>query len=929
MTKDDLKHSKLRKAVLQAAASFSPVSTLSEPGTIASVPGGVAVFTKAARKFTGPDSGLSEDEAHCLSAIVFLSAIKVMKSAGTLPVLGDGQSTTRARQVEASSLPLFLEQLFERFKYFCPAELIGALPAPATHDTSTYPYIWELLNDTSLQQHFLDESSLGFTYQYFCSPVRGESQKHLQTANKSLDLRRLIAFTQLYTPDWVIDFLLQNCLVSQWQGQSAKQLFPFFLGTDNEKKLAPACDLQMIDPACGSGHFLLKAFDLFVQLYKTEGIPANEAIPQLLSTNIAGADIDPVALWICALALFLKCLRYQPSISNVVPKLAHAQMLTSSSMLGSLSPHWETAPIHPLGQRYDCVATNPPYIGRKLLDRSLKAELKASYPLCHQDLCAAFLSKGLDLLKPGGRLGLIGQSTLMYLPTYSKFRQHLLEKHKLISIVEAGTGVFPLQGGEKVNSALYVIESASESNEHRDFPTKFFDLSNVKHKSAELQSLIFQTSSASFTSSASSSLPSPYNSSTSPTASFYSKKQSFFTGQRHYSFNYRCPPILIDLFKKCTTLGDIAEVRQGLATTDNERFVRLCWEVDPKEIGTRWFPYVKGAGTERWWAPINHVIDWKDNGAEIKAAVARAYPYLKGKTAWVVKNEQFYFRRGLTFSFVNSRALAVRKLPAGCIFDVAGSAIFADPDEEAFLLGYLNSSFIQCIARLFNPTINFQVGDLRALPILRLPKQSREVIASLSERCSELKKTALLHKSFHITSWTPAQSVMQGQAIETAFMTYSAELERVGGDLLSLEEAIDDIIEDHLLSEYAQGGKEVCLWMEKQPDCKKRLIDSPTSTDFARTILWQMLGSRVVVPHLISLKDDADLCQFLEMSTDTAQWISAQLKTQVHHFLANHFAGKSMNRLPGLPHHVCTFDADTEILRLIPQTHKQRQQKIQ
>src|SRR5262249_9721566 len=146
------------------------------------------------------------------------------------------------------------------------------------------------------------------------------------------------------------------------------------------------------------------------------------------------------------------------------------------------------------------------------------------------------------------------------------------------------------------------------------------------------------------------------------------------------SFAYKCPPFVIDLIENAARLDQIADVRQGLATSDNSRFLRFIWDVQPKLIGRRWFPYTKGAGSTRWVSPQPDVGNWENGGAEIKEAVGESYPYLNGKTAWVVKNEQFYFRRGLCFPFVNSRVLAVRLPPSGSIFDVAASALFMPAD---------------------------------------------------------------------------------------------------------------------------------------------------------------------------------------------------------------------------------------------------------
>jgi hypothetical protein len=236
------------------------------------------------------------------------------------------------------------------------------------------------------------------------------------------------------------------------------------------------------------------------------------------------------------------------------------------------------------------------------------------------------------------------------------------------------------------------------------------------------------------------------------------------------------PQVVLRMMEKARTLGETTEIRQGLATTDNARFIRYWWDVLPETIGQRWFPYVKGAGSERWHGPVRTLVDWEDNGLRIKNAVIEAYPYLKGKSGWVVKNERYYFREGLTFSLVNSRSLAVRLLPPGCIFDVAGSAIFASPEHMDFLLAYLNSSLLQAIARLLNPTINFQVGDLRRLPVFDVDDITREALAKLARHCCNIKQEATASDE---TAWFNATVSNTVNYSKSSLAALEAEIDRL------------------------------------------------------------------------------------------------------------------------------------------------------
>jgi hypothetical protein len=546
-----------------------------------------------------------------------------------------------------------------------------------------------------------DHCLIGYVYQFLQEPTRKLCLKRTQSANKSCSTTDIIGFTQIYTPAWVADYLIQRALQTQ----------------------LPAQDLRLLDPACGAGNFLNRTLFLLCQRRRNEcPTEAPDVVAaELLTKNIFGCDIDSVALWAAGLSLAVQYL----SLCEQMPPGGLPQLnltLVSSEKavdidLGTLSRDWP--PNHILSQKFDAIVGNPPYVGRKLLDRRLKSLLKNNYQNAHQDLCTAFIARGLELLKPGGRLAYITQSSLLYLPTYAKFRSDLLREFSFIHVIEAGTQVFPLQTGEKINSIMLVLERSAPGDKH------LIDYLDLRQSTAKRDDLLCEYSNTS-------------NSETgAPT-----HLQSSFAFQHRSALNFNCPPAFQDICKLSAKLGDIAEIKQGLATSDNERFLKHWTAVPPEDIGKRWVPYIKGSGCERWFAPIETVVDWGDDGADIKAAVAIAYPYLKGKTAWVVKNEKYYGMEGLTFSFVNSKEFAVRHLPPGCIFDVAGSAVFPHAQEQRlFLLAYLNSSFINAAAGWLNPTINFQVGDLKLLPILEFSAEEQSLMSHLAALCVQLKRT--------------------------------------------------------------------------------------------------------------------------------------------------------------------------------------------
>ena len=194
---------------------------------------------------------------------------------------------------------------------------------------------------------------------------------------------------------------------------------------------------------------------------------------------------------------------------------------------------------------------------------------------------------------------------------------------------------------------------------------------------------------------------------------------------------YWIPEGIRRLFRELPKLGNVAQPRQGLATADNFRFLRFWWEVGLERIAfdcrdravarateKRWFPYMKGGAYRKWYGNQEYVVNWKDDGNEIKAEIVRRYPYLNGNWEWVAKNTAYYFREGVTWSKVTSGGFSIRYTPTGFIFDVAGTSVFSPHEKIFHVAGILNSHSIATILRFIFPTVNYEVGHIASLPVL-------------------------------------------------------------------------------------------------------------------------------------------------------------------------------------------------------------------
>lgn len=668
-------------------------------------------------------------------------------------------------------------------------------------------------------------SILGDIYQIWQTTQRTESLGKIQQASKEISAVDLIAFTQIYTPDWIVDFLSTRTLDRKINSilESDK---------NTETKLLELGKIKILDPACGSGHFLVKAFQTLLATYRTLNLPDSESINLILSKQIHGVDVDAFALSIVSLTITIQCLK-----ENYVPgkrfKFLEFIELERTDSMGSLYQQPEKESF--LNSLYDVILSNPPYIGRKLMDRQLKEKLKKHYPDSYQDLSSAFVKRCLTLLKEEGRFGVITQASILALPTYRKLRKYTIQNYNLDLVVDLGPGIFPTQKGEKINSALLIFQKPSTTQKNSIIT--FWDIKGAQNKHIALNEACKNMADT----------------------NQYHVKMSDIENVYNYAFNYQIPSTLTKQLLKYKSLNQVSDIKQGLATTDNKKFVRYLWQISPQELNQKWYHYAKGAGSDKWFSPVIHVVDWQDNGLRIKERVKEKYPYLKGKANWVVKNEDYYFKPGLSFSFVSTNGLSVRKLPANCIFDVGASSIFPESNQAAFLLGYLNSSFVNAFVSSINPTINFQVGDLKRIPIIEHDQDAQELIKRLTLECCEISEelhnltnpaASYLCKKFYKEKFTPFSLWLleiertSCTSIESVFKQFEETIVNSINELNSKEDSINEVI----MHQFAKTNKlntqeesELVKWIGKVNHKSKKRSGTKTEAAFSAMVQMERL----------------------------------------------------------------------------------------
>lgn len=627
-----------------------------------------------------------------------------------------------------------------------------------------------------------------------------EANKTIASPDKRTDHEELISFTQILTPPWVVKNILLETLVKG----------PLQKSADDLKSLR---NLKVFDPSMGTGNFLFGALEIFADCYLDHDLSQGEALLASLKNNLHGADIDSAALqvaYLIASALALKSGVAPDNLQDLTADLTKKWQWVGRSkaedgdlMLGSLMP-FPPEDSTLAKNDYDVVVTNPPYLGRKLLDRKLKTRLKELFPGCQNELGHCFLVRALDWCRAGGKIGFITQSSLLSLPSARTVREKLLKNTGLEVVTELGAGVFPLLSGEKADSFILIAGKNTESAEPGSYKeVRYTDLRNVQEKSQVLRSIM--DGKISFP--------------------FLIRRQEDFASDVNLTFNFKRPRAANLLYAKLKRLGSLAEIKQGLATSNNERFVRYFWEVPPRDIGINWQPYIKGKGTTRWYHPLEHVVLWQNNGQAVKEAVNQAYPYLKGKVQWVVKNEDYYFKPGLTFSFVNASALAVRQMPAGCIFDVGGSAIFPTAIDEYLLLAYLNSGLAITFAQDINPTINYQVGDLKQIPVPDFAGQMKEDLIALCQEAIKTGKTL-----YHLDAPYMARQNLEDLKITAeSYQSYKKTQHLVQEKQIELDGRNDEaVLKAAAIGLTLNENTEILSWMES---CWRQEAQKPKSKE--------------------------------------------------------------------------------------------------
>ena len=605
---------------------------------------------------------------------------------------------------------------------------------------------------------------IGWLYQYYNTEPKNKAFAKKGKITKE----EIPAVTQLFTPDWIVRYMVENSLGRMWvEGHPDDELkgkWKYYLDEAKQEEdvqqeldkikaeyttLKPE-DIKLIDPCMGSGHILVYAFDVFMQIYENAGWSQRDAAQSIIKNNIYGLDIDDRAAQLSYFAVLMKARQYdrriltrgiEPNVyavqeSNGINRsqlkyfgaglteeekqTALLQMegllntLNDAKEYGSLlnveSYDWEllgrfvessntegqisfdTYGLEEtveklkrlirigkvMAQKYEVVVTNPPYAGTSNLSAKVNNFVKKNYPDSKADLFAVFIERCGEMLKKNGYQAMITQHSWMFIGSFEKLRNKMLNCN-LINMVHLGIKAFEEIGNDVVQTCSFIYQKNKKNN----YLTKFVRL--VEYKSYSEKTKEF------------------FN-----THNRIDSKCMRFGNIPGIPYAYYVSDNFIDNFENAKYIEDYGKLTGSQNITgDNEKYLRLFWEVEKEQVGNEWRLYAKGGDYRQYYGNLSYIVNWSEE--------ARNF-YATNKTSNLLA-EDFWYKEGITYSAITSRGTGFRYLPKGCIFDKGGPSInlFGNKDE---VLALLNSNVAKYYFWVFNPSINLQIKDVKSFPII-------------------------------------------------------------------------------------------------------------------------------------------------------------------------------------------------------------------
>jgi type II restriction/modification system DNA methylase subunit YeeA len=691
--------------------------------------------------------------------------------------------------VQCNELNSALPKMFQRLNDY--TELL--LPDNLLRDGSVLEQMVSLIPEDNWKDQV---QIIGWLYQYYNSELKDKVFADLKKKIK-ISKDSIPAATQLFTPDWIVRYMVDNSLGRMWYeghpSESFKEKLKYYIDDAKQEadvqaqvdaikqkysQLKPK-EIKCIDPCCGSGHILVYFFDVLMNIYQEYGYSTREAAISIVKNNIWGLDIDERAAQLAYFSIMMKARAYdrrffsrniQPHVyeiresnnldqasleqiyqenKNIAPaiketldelydakeygsilqtkqqdwKLVYDELMLSDSIYDELIQN-ELIPILEVGQalsqQYDVVVTNPPYMGSSGMDKKLSSYVKKHFPNSKADMFAVFIEVCGHLTKKDGLYGMITQQSWMFLSSFEKLRKKLLKK-EIISMIHLGARAFDEIGGEVVQTTTFIL--LNNSVDH--FINSFIRLVEINGEDNQERAALRAIGEH-------------------DCGYYFERGSTNFKKLPGCLIAYWIGESIPSIFTKNPSLDNFVQSSVGIQTGDNDRFVRLWWEVSASAINScarsisdtfvsqKWYPYNKGGTSRKWIGNKYYIVNWRNDGKEIKEAS------LISRHHFQEYSNELKFRPLITWSRISYGIPAFRIRNFGSLSDMAGFSIYARDDKTIkYFLAYLNSNVSQYFLSFLAPTMNIMLGQVLSLPV---KMNNVDDVVALSNKSIEISR---------------------------------------------------------------------------------------------------------------------------------------------------------------------------------------------
>lgn len=716
------------------------------------------------------------------------------------------------------AMPFLFERIDDETELLLPDNLL--------HSDSLIRKLVAAIDEAEWQ----DIEVIGWLYQFYISEKKDEVFAGLKK-NQKITADKIPAATQLFTPHWIVRYLVENSLGRLWllnrpDSRLAEQMDYYIAPEEPETdflKIGTPEEIKVCDPACGSGHMLTYAFDLLSAIYEEEGYDPKEIPALILKHNLTGVEIDDRAGALAAFALAMKAaeklgrrrflrMKEKPDIvvlqdvaftpaemhdvaavvgrdlftdelretllqfeqaknfgSLIVPKLrdpaetlrvVEARDFGGDLLLKEVQERVVAVlrMAEALSPKYHVVVANPPYMGGKGMNPALQSFAKANYPDSKSDLFAMFMERALRMSVTRGSMAMINMQSWMFLSSFEKLRSHLLSNACLQSMAHLGPRAFDTIGGEVVSTTAFVFGNYYSADQHGTY-LRLVDGSNEREK-AQLARDAKEHQAEDVR----------YSASVSEITKLPGQPIAYWLTN-----NFRA------VFDSDWVVEELAEkITKGIFTGDNNRFLRFWFEVANDENG--WKKYDKAGESRRWFGSAMHVVDWRHNGAVLKNFHGAGLGAMK-----------FYGKPHFVWSGLSTGTPSYRFADDHVWFDDVSPSVIGAQQSEA-LLAYLNSRVATKVLMTLNPTLHYQIGDVKRIPV---PDLKADHLLT-ADACVALARTDwdAFETSWDFTTLPLLSPDHRGETLEDSYITLRAHWQGMTDEMQRLEEENNRIFID-------------------------------------------------------------------------------------------------------------------------------------